>query len=106
MNNGFKLEEIVHTDRIAHITCAICYQHCRCDQEGVGEMNIQTFKTQTTEVMVEGNGVLVTVNPWSNLEGMSVMVHEEKGLALRAAFSMRWEEADVLMMAMTAARSA
>jgi hypothetical protein len=69
-------------------------------------MNIQTFKNQTTEIMVDGNGVLVTVNPWANLEGMNVMIHEEKGLAIRAAFSVRWEEADVLMMAMTAARSA
>lgn len=69
-------------------------------------MKLESFKAPTTEVFVTGNGVSVTANPWANHEGLSVMIHSEgAGLPIRAAFSLRWEELDVLMVAMTAARS-
>ncbi len=69
-------------------------------------MKLESFKAPTTEVFVTGNGVSVTANPWANCEGLSVMIHSEgEGLPIRAAFSLRWEELDVLMVALTAARS-
>lgn len=70
-------------------------------------MNLEAFKSETTEVFVEGHGVTVTVNPWHNLEGANVMMHGagDQGLALRAAFAARWEEIDVLLVALTAARA-
>lgn len=71
-------------------------------------MRMETLKAPTTEVFVEGHGVHVTVNPWHNLEGANVMMHSEadKGLALRVAFAATWEEIDVLLTALTVARSA
>ena len=68
-------------------------------------MKLETFRSATTEVFVSGSDVSVTCNPWANLEGVSVMIHG-KDLAQRAAFALRWEELDVLMVAITAARSA
>ena len=68
-------------------------------------MKLETFKANTTEVFVTGNDVSVTCNPWANFEGVSVMIHG-KDMTQRAAFALRWEELDVLMVAMTAARSA
>ena len=69
-------------------------------------MKLESFKAQTTEVFVAGNGVSVTATPWANCEGISVMIHGEgDGLPIRAAFSLRWEELDALLVAVTAARS-
>lgn len=68
-------------------------------------MKLETIKTQTTEVFVSGNGINVTCNPWANHEGVNVMVHGDHSLALRAAMSLRWEEMDTLIVALTAARS-
>ena len=67
-------------------------------------MKMEALKTTTTETFVEGNGISVTVNPWSNMEGVSFMVHTDN-LALRTAASLRWEELDTLLVALTAARS-
>ena len=66
-------------------------------------MKLEALKATTTETFVEGNGISVTVNPWANLEGVSFMVHG-KDLAMRCASSLRWEELDVLLVALTAAR--
>lgn len=70
-------------------------------------MKLEAFTAPTTETFVEGHGVTVTVNPWHNLEGANVMIHGsgDGGLALRAAFAARWEEIDVLLVALTAARA-
>jgi hypothetical protein len=68
-------------------------------------MKLEAFKSQTTEVFVDGHGVTVTANPWANHEGLSYMVHG-KDAAIKTAASLRWEELDVLMVALTAARSA
>jgi hypothetical protein len=67
-------------------------------------MKLDTFKTTTTEIFVEGHGVTVTANPWSNCEGVSFMLHGKDG-AIRLAGTLRWEELDVLMVALTAARA-
>lgn len=70
-------------------------------------VKLETHITQTAEVFVTGDGVTVTANPWANHEGVSVMIHGEgKHMPIRAAFSLRWEELDALMVAMTAARTA
>ncbi|MDP1543173.1 MAG: hypothetical protein Q8L99_08490 [Polycyclovorans sp.] len=70
-------------------------------------MKLETHISQTTEVFVTGDGISVTANPWANHEGLSVMIHGEgKHMPIRAAFSLRWEEMDALIVAMTAARAA
>ncbi|CAB4154793.1 hypothetical protein UFOVP653_29 [uncultured Caudovirales phage] len=68
-------------------------------------MKMECFTNQSKEVFVEGHGVSVTVNTWANLEGVSFMVHG-KDSSIRTAASMRWEELDVLLCALVAARSA
>lgn len=56
-------------------------------------MKLETFKTDSKEIFVEGNGISVTVNTWANYEGCNLMVHG-KGpeLLLRMAGAFRWEE--------------
>ena len=69
-------------------------------------MKLETYKQPTTEVFVEGKGFNVCAYRWANCEGISVMLHGDgKDLPLRAAFSLRWEELDVLMVALAAARA-
>ena len=65
-------------------------------------MKLETFKSQTTEVFIEFDGGTVTVNPWSNCEGASIMVNG-KDLSLRMAGAFRWEEIDAVIVALTAA---
>jgi hypothetical protein len=70
-------------------------------------MKLETFKSQTKETFVEGNGVIVTVYDWANLEGCSFMIHQGgEAMPLRCAASLRWEEVDTLLVALTAAKSA
>ena len=38
-------------------------------------MKLETFKSPSTEVFLEFDGGTVTVNPWSNCEGASIMVN-------------------------------
>lgn len=64
---------------------------------------METLKTNTKEIFVEGNGVTVTVNTWANYEGCNLMVNG-KDLALRMAGALRWEEIDAILVALTAAR--
>ena len=68
-------------------------------------MHLETFKSQTTEVFVDGNDISVTANPWANLEGLSFIVHG-KNRAIYFAGALRWEELDVLLVALNAARAA
>ena len=68
-------------------------------------MKMETIKSQTTEVFVEGSEVNVTCNPWANCEGVNLMVHG-KDLSLRMAGAFRWEELDAILVALTAARTA
>ena len=68
-------------------------------------MKLETIIKDSKEIFVEGHGVSVTVNTWSNLEGGNVMVHgEDCRLLMAGAF--RWEELDILCAALTIARSA
>jgi hypothetical protein len=69
------------------------------------KMRLESLKNQTTEIFVDGYGVTVTCNPWANGEGMSLMVHG-KDLSLRMAGAFRWEELDVITVALSAARTA
>lgn len=68
-------------------------------------MKLETIQTPTTEIFVEGHNSCVTVNPWSNYEGASFMLHDGKDGALKLAGALRWEEIDLLMVAITAARA-
>ena len=68
-------------------------------------MKMDTIKTPTTEVFVEGDGINVTCNAWANGEGVNLMVHG-KDLSLRMAGAFRWEELDAITVALTAARTA
>ena len=69
-------------------------------------MKLETVVTQCKEVYLTGGDISVTVNTWSNCEGLSLMVHG-KGpeLPLRMAGSFRWEEIDAILVALTAARA-
>ena len=67
-------------------------------------MKVEALKSPTTEVFVEHGDYTVTVTPWANHEGVNLMVHG-KDLALRMAGALRWEEADLLMTALTVARA-
>jgi len=70
-------------------------------------ITLSTFRTPATETFVKGSGVNVTVTTWGNHEGMSLMVHGNGAeLPLRMAGAFRWEELDVILVALTAARSA
>lgn len=70
-------------------------------------MKLETFIAETKEVFVEGKGLSVSAYPWANLEGVSVLLHSEgKDMPIRAAFSLRWEELDALMVALAAVRAA
>lgn len=69
-------------------------------------LNLQTFKNQSTEVFVTTeSGTTVTVNVWNNLDGASIMVHG-KDLNLRMAGAFRWDEIDVIIAALSVARTA
>jgi hypothetical protein len=69
------------------------------------KVKMECFRNDCKEVFVEGHGVTVTVNTWANCEGVSFMVHGKDG-AIRTASSMRWEELDVLLCGLVAARGA
>jgi hypothetical protein len=70
-------------------------------------MKLETFKSDTKETFVTGNGITVSVYQWGNLEGCSFMIHQDgESMPLRCAASLRWEELDTLLVALTAARSA
>lgn len=67
-------------------------------------MKLETFKADSKEIWLEFDGGSVTVNPWGNCEGASIMVHG-KDLSLRMAGAFRWEEIDAIIVALTAARA-
>jgi hypothetical protein len=69
-------------------------------------MKLETFTTNVNEVYVTtGNeSFAVTATTWSNQEGINVMLHG-KNLDLRGSFSLRWEDLDVLQVALQAARA-
>ena len=68
-------------------------------------MKLETFRSPTTEIFLEADGISVTANPWANGEGINFMLHG-KDAAIRVAGSLRWEELDALLITLTAARGA
>jgi hypothetical protein len=70
-------------------------------------MKLETIVTPSKEVYLQAGDMSVTVNTWSNCEGLSLMVHG-KGpeLPLRMAGSFRWQEIDAILVALAAARAA
>lgn len=69
-------------------------------------MKLETFSMPTKEIEVSNDDMTVVATPWANSEGVNVMVHGTgPNLALRTAFALRWEEVDVLMVALQAARA-
>lgn len=74
-------------------------------QEGRG-MKVETIIAHSNEIFVEGDGVSVTINTWSNQEGANIMVHTEKDLSIRMAGAFRWEELDMICAAIAVARTA
>lgn len=69
-------------------------------------MKLDTIKSDCKEVFVEGAGISVTVHTWGNCEGCSLMVHGKgPDMPLRMAGAFRWEEIDVILVALTAAHS-
>lgn len=70
-------------------------------------MKLEALKSQSTEVFVEGDGVNVTCNAWSNHEGVNIMVLGSGAESpMRMAGAFRWEEVDAILVALTVARSA
>lgn len=70
-------------------------------------MKLETIITPSKEIYLQAGDMSVTVNTWSNCEGLSFMVHGKGSeLPLRMAGSFRWEEIDAILIALTAARAA
>lgn len=68
-------------------------------------MKLSAIKTPTTEVYLENENIQVTATSWGNHEGVNVMVTCGKDAAVRTAFAMRWEEADMLVAVLSVART-
>lgn len=68
-------------------------------------MKMEVLSSPTTEVFLEGAGTNVTTTTWSNGEGVNIMVCSGKEQCLRMAGSLRWEEADLLLACLAAARA-
>lgn len=70
-------------------------------------MKLETIITPSKEIYVEGEAVTVTVNPWSNCEGVNLMlIGAGPELPLRMAGALRWSDIDAILIALTAARAA
>lgn len=65
---------------------------------------IETFVTRTSEVFATGSGISISATPWGNHEGLSYIINDDKG-GMRTAASMRWEELDVMLAALSMARA-
>lgn len=70
-------------------------------------MKLETIITPSKEIYIQGDGVTVTVNIWSNCEGANLIMNgSSPEMPLKMAGALRWEEIDALMVALTAARAA
>ena len=69
-------------------------------------MKHESFTSPTREsfVVADDQSFSATAIPWANSEGLNVMLHG-KNLDIRGCFSLRWEDLDVLQVALTAARA-
>lgn len=68
-------------------------------------MKVETIRSNTIEVFTEGQGITITCTQWSNSEGVNVMVLGADGV-FRSSMALRWEELDVILVALTSVRSA
>ena len=69
-------------------------------------MKIDVTTTGIKEVFVDTDTDFnVTVYPWGNLEGVSVLMHD-KNLTNRGSFSLQWNELEALTVALATARAA
>ncbi len=70
-------------------------------------MKLEAFSNNSKEIFIENGNLSVTVNSWANCEGASIMVHGEgPGYPMRMAGAFRWEEIDLIIAALAAARAA
>ena len=67
-------------------------------------MKLETIISASKEIYIElEGGSTITVNPWANCEGASIIMMDKNG-GVRLASVMRWEEIDGLTLALAAAR--
>ena len=64
---------------------------------------MKLITTPTTETFIEKGGVTVSIANWGNLDGCTVTVHEKSTQLL--CTSMTWEQLDMLIAALCAARA-
>ena len=69
-------------------------------------MKMETFRQQVGNVYVEGEKSVVDATVWHSLEGCNLMVTSKPECAVKLAASLTWEEVDMLLVALNAARSA
>lgn len=68
-------------------------------------MKIDVTTVGVKEVFVDTDTDFnVTVYPWGNLEGVSVLMHDKK-LTNRGSFSLQWNELEALTIALATARA-
>ena len=67
-------------------------------------MKLETIKSQCTEVLLTHNDNTITVTPWSNCEGVNVVMTGQD-LSIRLAAALTWEDLDALLVALSAARA-
>lgn len=67
-------------------------------------MKLETFKQPTTEIFVTHNDTSVTVTPWSNCEGLNVIMQGKDG-GVKLAAVLNWDELDTLLVALQAGRT-
>lgn len=70
---------------------------------GRKKISLDAIKTQTTEVFVETESGSITVNHWSNCEGVNIMMTNHD-LTPRLVAALTWEDVDALMVALAASR--
>lgn len=68
-------------------------------------MKMEHLISKVSEIFVENAGHTVTVTTWSNGEGVNILV-QGKDLTTILAGSLRWEDADSLIAALSLARTA
>lgn len=69
-------------------------------------MKLETFSTPTKEIEVSNEDVTAVATPWGNCEGVNVFLHSNApGMPIKTFFALRWEDIDVLMVALQAARA-
>lgn len=67
------------------------------------KISLECIKTETTEVFIATPDASITATRWANCEGVNIIM-ANKDLTHRFSASLRWEEMDALMVAMSAAR--